>query len=279
MTSVSHFFCFLTGIRRSTMVRHATRQAAANSWDDDGVCPNIIERLKVLKKDSRLCHAYPAGNGEFEIHDGKSHLAVSLNLRTCGCGAWQISGIPCKHAIRAILFANREPANYVSEWFSVRRYKEAYSMPIHPIPDKEQWQAFDVPSLEPPQLKRSIGRPSRNRIREQGEPRKGRRSITVKCRKCGCFGHNSKTCKGGYTAKEAQERQGTIPATKKRAKRSLGDCSTSNFASLDELEASVMASTPTATQTQTQDTQGAPSSTQEAAQTSTKGKKRKTTDG
>lgn len=53
-------------------------------------------------------------------------------------------------------------------------------------------------------MKRGVGRPSRNRRREEGEEQKGKRSKTVKCTKCGHYGHNSRTCKGGPTAKEGK---------------------------------------------------------------------------
>ncbi|XP_074266258.1 uncharacterized protein LOC141588730 [Silene latifolia] len=231
----------LEGVRRMTMVRNASRQAAAQSWQDEGVRPNILQRLKELQKESRLCYAFASGNGRFEVRDGQFYFPVSLFLRTCLCGVWQISDIPCKHAIRAILEAGRDPTNYVSDWFSVRRYKETYELSILPIPDKAQWQVFDVPYLEPPTLRRSIGRPSRNRRREPGEQRKGKRSITIKCKKCGCLGHNSKTCKGGYTAREIQQLQGNF--SKKRGKQMLNTASSSNFATLDDLEATVMGST------------------------------------
>ncbi|KAL2930826.1 Inactive 7-epi-sesquithujene synthase [Bienertia sinuspersici] len=53
----------LEGIRRIAMVRHATRKSLADDWRDDGVCPNIRDRVRILTKDSRTCNAYPAGRG------------------------------------------------------------------------------------------------------------------------------------------------------------------------------------------------------------------------
>lgn len=207
------------------MVRHATRQQLADQWVDYIICPNIRERVRVFIKESRTCHAYPSGKGEYEISDGKNMLPVSLNTKTCVCGKWQISGIPCRHGCRAILHAGKDPLEYVSEWFSVFRYRQAYSGNILPIPDQEQWPVMeDVPKLMPPTMKRGIGRPSRNRRREQGEQQKGKRSTTVQCKKCKQFGHNSKTCKGGATKRELLQQQGkSIPKApsqkRKRATR------------------------------------------------------------
>ena len=165
-----------------TMVRHATRKHAAEKWQDEGVCPNILRRLAVLKKDSRGCQAYTSQHRwEYEVSDGNAHLLVSLKDRTCACGLWQISGIPCKHGIRAILFAGLEPADYVSPYYSVKTYNLAYDLPIDPLADVEQWPPINAPTLEPPTLKRSIGRTSRKRTREEQEQRKRTRRDTEKC--------------------------------------------------------------------------------------------------
>lgn len=88
--------------------------------------PTLKKYLRVLTKDSRTCMVFTSAHGEFEIQDGNSYLLVSLNNKTCICGQWQASGIPCRHAIRAILHEREDPAAYVSHWFSVRSYKMAY---------------------------------------------------------------------------------------------------------------------------------------------------------
>ncbi|XP_021735702.1 uncharacterized protein LOC110702307 [Chenopodium quinoa] len=190
-----------TWIRRLTMVRLATRWEQCESWNDD-ICPNIIRRLQVLSHESRTCRCLKAGDGEYEVLDGKSVLPVNLNDKTCACNVWQLSGLPCKHAMRAIIHAHEDPKKYVSEWYSLRRYKLTYGNTIKSIPDVEQWPDNTYPEIAPPNMKRGIGRPARNRRREEGEQAKGKRSKTVKCSKCQNYGHNSQTCQGGLTGKE-----------------------------------------------------------------------------
>nr|XP_017227610.1 PREDICTED: uncharacterized protein LOC108203301 [Daucus carota subsp. sativus] len=166
-------------------------------------CRPIMKALKNISKDTISCKAYMSKPGEYEIHEGKSHFPLSLNNKICSCGAWQISDIPCRHAIRAMVHAKIDPHTVVLAWYSVRTYKQSYSHHINPLPDKEQWPAYaDLPIIMPPTLKRGVGRPCRNRRREEGEDKKGKRTQTVKCKKCGCLGHNSRTCKGGLTEKE-----------------------------------------------------------------------------
>lgn len=159
--------------------------------------------VKEISKESSNCKAYQSKPGEYEIHEGKSQIPLSLNSKICSCGYWQISGVPCRHAIRAMNHAKLDPHQFVSSWYSVKTYKKIYSFLINPIPDREQWPIQEnMPLILPPKMKRGVGRPSRNRRREEGEEKKGKRAKTVKCKKCGYFGHNFRTCKGGLTEKE-----------------------------------------------------------------------------
>ncbi|KAL2896041.1 Protein FAR1-RELATED SEQUENCE 8 [Bienertia sinuspersici] len=164
----------LEGIRRVTMVRLATRRQVCEDWDREDICPNIARRVQVLCHESRHCKALLSDDGEFEILDGKSTLMVSLNDHTCLCGLWQLSGIPCKHGMRAILHLGLDPHRFVHNWYSVRLYKLAYGTGIKSVPDIDQWPDSDMPLIQPPKMKRGIERPSRNRKRADDETEKGR---------------------------------------------------------------------------------------------------------
>ncbi|KAL2921261.1 Protein FAR1-RELATED SEQUENCE 6, partial [Bienertia sinuspersici] len=174
--------------------------------------------LTLLEGLSMLCKAFESGPGEYEVQDGRSMLPVSLSNKTCICGAWQISGIPCKHAIRAIMSARDDPYKYTSTWYYAAVYKLAYGNTINSIPDHEHWPDIDMPCLQPPPLKRGVGRPPRNRRREVDEKQKGKRSTTSRCSNCGEWGHNVRTCKGGLTAKQKQAQK--QPTTKQAQKQS-----------------------------------------------------------
>ncbi|XP_021729409.1 uncharacterized protein LOC110696431 [Chenopodium quinoa] len=177
----------LEGIRRTTMVWMCTRKQASANWIDDDICPSIKARLKVITQESKCCKAYPNADG-YEVTDGKSVLLVSFAEK--------------RHGMRAILHARLDPKQFVHEWYSMRRYKGVYAGGINSIPDSDQWLDFDMPKIEPPVMKRGVGRPCRERRRDEDEERKGKRSKTIKCSNCQCYGHNSATCKGGPTAKQ-----------------------------------------------------------------------------
>jgi SWIM zinc finger len=144
----------LEGIRRVTMVRLATRRQKCATWEK--LCPNIVKRVQQLCNDSRSCRAFMSNVGEYEVMEGKSSLAVSLNNHTCLCNVWQLTGIPCKHAMRAILHEGLDPHSFVHECYSVDNYKLAYVESIKPIPDQDKWPASNSPSILPPIIKRGV---------------------------------------------------------------------------------------------------------------------------
>ncbi|XP_021774226.1 uncharacterized protein LOC110738161 [Chenopodium quinoa] len=109
--------------------------------------------------------------------------------------------VSLRHGMRAILDSKLDPHAFLDEWFSVKRYKAAYANGIKSIPDAQQWPEFNVPKIMPPELKRGIGRPCRNRKRDDTEERKGKKAKTVRCSNCQDYGHNAQTCKRGATAK------------------------------------------------------------------------------
>ncbi|KAL2894180.1 Disease resistance protein RPP13 [Bienertia sinuspersici] len=112
------------------------------------------------------------------------------------------TGIPCKHGLRVIYDQRLEPTNFVSPYFKGTSYKLTYSDHIHPMPDSSYWPDFALPIIQPPSIKRSAGRPKKQRRRGRFEKKKGKRNSTLKCAKCKQVGHNTRTCKGGATAKQ-----------------------------------------------------------------------------
>ena len=67
-------------------------------------------------------------------------------------------------------------------------------------------------------LKRGVGRLCRNRNRGDDEERKAKRSKTIKCGKCGDFGHNKASCKGGATKKQKAAATNTDDASTSKCK-------------------------------------------------------------
>lgn len=66
------------------------------------ICSKIRNKLEKMKMLITECRPVYAGNGIYQIHCSSKKLTVNLIDWTCGCNRWQVTGIPCQHAIAAI---------------------------------------------------------------------------------------------------------------------------------------------------------------------------------
>ncbi|GAB4859008.1 hypothetical protein Ancab_040384 [Ancistrocladus abbreviatus] len=71
--------------------------------------------------------------GQFEVR-GESSDAVDIDNWDCSCREWQLSGLPCCHAIAVIQCTGRNPYDYCSRYFTVDCYRSTYAESIHPVP-------------------------------------------------------------------------------------------------------------------------------------------------
>ncbi|XP_021774652.1 uncharacterized protein LOC110738561 [Chenopodium quinoa] len=170
--------------------------------------------LQTRSDESRFCYATPCGGNEFEVRDQHVYFPIKLGAGTCGCGKWQLSGIPCKHVLRVIYHQRLQAVDFVSPYFKGRAYKSTYAEHMHPMPDQTQWPSFNLPDILPPPVKRSAGRPKKQRRRGASEARKGKRHSTIKCSLCKELGHNMLTC---AAKKQIAAAEATTAATKNNA--------------------------------------------------------------
>ena len=134
---------------------------------------------------------------------------VKLQFQTCTCFEWEATGIPCSHAIAAILFDGDNPQTYTQAFFSLDGYRKTYANAIL-APDAdtaENHAAFnnnsednntrgngeDNNTLAPPHVKTKPGRPRKKRIHSGAQgPFGNKRKYT--CSRCGKLGHPGSTC-------------------------------------------------------------------------------------
>ncbi|KAL2895363.1 Lamin-B receptor [Bienertia sinuspersici] len=72
------------------------------------------------------------------IHNGVGH-AIDLGKRTCSCRSWDLIGIPCAHAMSAILYMNHQPEQYLAKWYTAETYEKTYQNLLQPVPGKTFW--------------------------------------------------------------------------------------------------------------------------------------------
>jgi hypothetical protein len=207
-------------IRCKVMVRIQENRAKAEKWQGT-ICPNIFIKLKLNIVRSGNCYVLWNGEDGFEVtENNKWRHTVNLDLMTCSCRYWQLSGLPCCHAISAIYKASKALDDFIAPCFTISEYKKTYQHCLQPVEGEQNWPISDMPRPLPPPYVRKPGRPKTQRTREPGEAPKGTKlskvGIKMKCRLCQKSTHNARRCpknpevgkkKNAYIKRDARKRK------------------------------------------------------------------------
>jgi len=163
------------------------------------ICLKIMARLDELSQDARHCYAEYAGDWFFQVTFKQKQYVVNLVRRTCGCRQWDMTGIPCAHAISAIWADSAKPVDYISDWYTMDMVRKAYDLILYLMPDEEQWTKTNNEHVDPPVVRIQPGRPRVVRTRGPDEPKKNqyrmrKGGVAMRCSRCRATGHNATTC-------------------------------------------------------------------------------------
>ncbi|CAK9145011.1 unnamed protein product [Ilex paraguariensis] len=136
---------------------------------------------------------------EFEVLSSERSDIVNIGTHSCSCRDWQLYGIPCSHAVAALISCRKDMYAFTEKRFTVASYRETYSEEIHPIPGKIEWKKEgetpmddDIRVVRPPKFRRPPGRPEKKRMCVEDL---NREKHTVHCSRCNQTGHYKTTCK------------------------------------------------------------------------------------
>ncbi|KAJ7968367.1 Protein FAR1-RELATED SEQUENCE like [Quillaja saponaria] len=136
---------------------------------------------------------------EFEVLSAERSDIVNIGTRCCSCRDWQLNGIPCSHAVAALISCRKDVYAFTEKCFTVDNYQKTYAEVIYPIPEKLEWRKTsetdmddDVLAVRPPKFRRPPGRPEKKRICVEDL---NREKHTVHCSRCNQTGHYKTTCK------------------------------------------------------------------------------------
>ncbi|KAH9697417.1 SWIM-type domain-containing protein [Citrus sinensis] len=130
----------------------------------------------------------------YDVDDSYKTYIVDLEHHVCDCGYWQVSGIPCIHAMPCISHSHKDQVDFLSPWLKKDTYIRGYSGMIHPIPDKDSWPNPGGDEILPSLMKMPLGRPKINRRREADEVPPESKRYRLQCKCCKEFGHNKRGC-------------------------------------------------------------------------------------
>ncbi|XP_044508956.1 uncharacterized protein LOC123227891 [Mangifera indica] len=219
--------------RRRIMKRLYSRLKAGTEWVTP-LPPLVVKKLNKSIETARNVSISYAGLQEFEVIDmnGIPSKTYTLNLdkRICDCGMWQLSGIPCQHAICSILHMNFPTIDkFVDDRLQISAYMRTYAEIIHPIPDKRTWPEECEDKLQPPVRHGKAGRPRKARRKDPTEERKRKPMSTLRCSHCHELGHNKRSCQyNPNNAGRPKKNRRTIPTMESQsAKSQFGSSSSS----------------------------------------------------
>ncbi|XP_057249935.1 uncharacterized protein LOC130591056 [Beta vulgaris subsp. vulgaris] len=134
------------------------------------LCPRIQQQVEKHKIGARGWNAFWDGGFSYGVREGatQTKYVVNLEARTCSCNAWQISGIPCKHAVVAIWNKVDQPEHYVNPFFTKSVYLKAYDYLLEPINGAEEWPSSET-LVNAPKLKKVHNRRQVKRRKAAGE--------------------------------------------------------------------------------------------------------------
>ncbi|KAI9160396.1 hypothetical protein LWI28_007737 [Acer negundo] len=98
-------YSMLELIRVKIIERRASRKQDMGKLFGE-IRPWIAEILEIAAKNSGSLTAHWGGNGNFQIKDNDDTTPVvvmDLTAKTCNCNQWNLTGIPCMHAIFVVL--------------------------------------------------------------------------------------------------------------------------------------------------------------------------------
>ena len=130
---------------------------------------------------------------------------VDKDEGSCSCRRWQLTGIPCSHAISVIYYNKEKPENYIDDCYKVNTFLETYRHTLNPTQDRQCWPKSDQDPMKPPNLvNKRRGRKTLIRKKEIGKDKRGfthekvsKKGVVMKCSVCGTTGHNKRYHKGG----------------------------------------------------------------------------------
>ncbi|XP_024011246.1 uncharacterized protein LOC112086517 [Eutrema salsugineum] len=203
----------LETIRRQAMVRMDVRRKKA--MKHQGKFSNkVATTIKEEEKHRMYWRVIPSGNGEYEVKEHNISYTVDMVAKTCSCRRWNMTGIPCRHVLRVLLYRKLDPQDYVSDWYLTSKWRNQYKNPIRSVNGIDLWRVSGETRIQPPpredkhgptkKQKRMKGKNESPKKKSKGKEKVQEPSAKITkltregrishCGGCGSVGHNIRKC-------------------------------------------------------------------------------------
>lgn len=192
-------------MRKYVMKRRCQKRDGVKCLEGNWM-PYVHKCLNSADDQSRFCTLTQSSDDVYEVDYRGDTYVVNLREKTCSCFHWNLTGLPCPHAMSCIVDKRAELEPFIHEAYSKVKYTLAFANSVSPMPSVKHWSKVsqEIEPLPPP-FKKLPGRPNlKKRKKEAGEgtsKQVTRPRAPRKCAKCGVHGHTIKTCKNGQATK------------------------------------------------------------------------------
>ncbi|XP_078432306.1 uncharacterized protein LOC144703887 isoform X2 [Wolffia australiana] len=175
----------IDAVRDKLMELMRARRAAGETWAGP-LTPAMEEKLK--KEIPKAAHYVVCSSDTvFEVRWNAVHV-VDIGAWECTCRRWQMTGLPCTHAMTVFDRLGKNVYEYCSRYLTAEIYRTAYAEDVRSIPDVERMNSIFTSSY-PPRSSRPPDRPRRKRVNPNKTTIRA-----LRCSRCKALGHNKATC-------------------------------------------------------------------------------------
>ncbi|RYR19370.1 hypothetical protein Ahy_B03g064132 [Arachis hypogaea] len=158
--------------------------------------------MKLERRDRSAgeCRLYWLAAQTYEVVNGLNKFVVDLSAHECSCRKWQLSSIPCTHAISCINFKGLDIDAFVDDCYKKPAYVKCYDSVINPLNVPDLWEKTNFDDVMPPPYRKPSHRPVKKRKRgpdkapDSSQSHLSRRGQIQRCSNCGESRHK----RGGF---------------------------------------------------------------------------------
>ncbi|XP_006360823.2 uncharacterized protein [Solanum tuberosum] len=185
------------------------------------ICPKIEIFLNQIRLEAALFRSNFSGGPRVSVEGPGGPFIVDMQKKSCTCSRWDLTGLPCPHALVSIHGNSDKVEDFVNVYYKVETFKNVYSYFINPTNPEDHWpDVMNGGEVLPPKIvKKNIGRKPKLRRKEVEELEKQKKaeaqrqaerrsvkkdeesapkklskkgSIHIKCSICKKDGHNAR---------------------------------------------------------------------------------------
>ncbi|XP_021985456.2 uncharacterized protein LOC110881541 [Helianthus annuus] len=107
--------------------------------------PHATEVFDEIKKQAAEMSVLMVDSDKYQVTGPRSQCVVNVKHKACACRKWDLTGMPCKHAVAAIWDMSRNsidvgiPEEWVSDVYWLSTWKKVYDNVIEPINGLDMW--------------------------------------------------------------------------------------------------------------------------------------------